>query len=106
MFRRVLAPDVYAAETQPMRSHINVGTGKDISIRELANLVAEVTGFPDIVRCDTTKPDGTPRKLLDASRLARLGWRAGIELRTGIHQTYRWYLERESGMRIRPGIEA
>jgi nucleoside-diphosphate-sugar epimerase len=97
MFRRVLAPDLYAAPTQAMLSHINVGTGKDISIRELANLVAEVTGFRGVVRCDTTKPDGTPGQ--------RLGWRAGIELRTGIHETYRWYLEHESSMRIRPGIE-
>lgn len=88
-----LAPEIYAAETQPMLSHINVGTGHDISIRELAQLVAEVTGFRGAIRCDTTKPDGTPRKVLDVSRLARLGWHAKIELRSGVEETYRWYLE-------------
>jgi nucleoside-diphosphate-sugar epimerase len=89
--------EVYAAETLPMVSHINVGWGADISIRELAELVAEVTGFRGAITYDSSKPDGTPRKLLDTSRLARLGWRPRIELRTGILDTYRWYLKRESG---------
>ena len=80
-----------------MVSHINVGWGADISIRELAELVAEVTGFRGAITYDSSKPDGTPRKLLDTSRLARLGWRPRIELRTGILDTYRWYLKRESG---------
>ena len=88
-----LAPEVYRAETQPMLSHINVGTGTDISIRDLAGMVAEVTGFRGTIRCDTTKPDGTPRKLLDVSRLARLGWQARIQLRDGIAETWRWYLD-------------
>ncbi len=88
-----LPPNDYRAETQPMNSHINVGTGSDISIRELAGILAEVTGFRGKIRCDTTKPDGTPRKLLDVSRIARLGWRAQIDLRDGIADTYRWYLD-------------
>lgn len=94
-----LAPEVHAAETQPMLSHINVGTGSDVSIRELAQMVAEVTGFRGTIRCDTSRPDGTPRKLLDVSRLARLGWRAGIGLEEGIAQTYHWYLDHIGALR-------
>ncbi len=67
---------------------INVGVGEDISIRELAALVAEVVGFSGEIRNDASKPDGTPRKLLDVSRLHALGWRAGIGLREGITETY------------------
>jgi GDP-L-fucose synthase len=92
LFVMDLAPEVHAAETHAMLSHINVGTGQDVSIRDLAGMVAEVTGFRGAIRCDSAKPDGTPRKLLDVSRLARLGWRAKIELRDGLAQTYRWYL--------------
>lgn len=94
-----LPHDVYAAETQPMLSHINVGTGTDISIRDLAGMVAEVTGFRGEIRCDSTKPDGTPRKLLDVSRLARLGWQARIGLRDGITETWRWYLDHVADLR-------
>ncbi|MDG1282554.1 MAG: GDP-L-fucose synthase [Pseudorhodobacter sp.] len=89
----------YEANTQPMLSHINVGTGTDISIRDLAGMVAEVTGFAGEIRCDATKPDGTPRKLMDVSRLARLGWRAGIDLRQGLSETYRWYLDNAASLR-------
>ena len=86
-----LAPEVYRAETQPMLGHINVGTGIDISIRELAGMIAEVTGFRGTIRFDSARPDGAPRKLLDISRLERLGWQARIGLREGIAETYRWY---------------
>jgi GDP-L-fucose synthase len=72
---------------------INVGVGKDIPIRELATLVAEVTGFDGELVFDHSKPDGTPRKLLDVSRLSALGWKARVELREGIEKTYRWCLE-------------
>jgi GDP-L-fucose synthase len=89
----------YEANTQPMLSHINVGCGTDISIRDLAGMVAEVTGFAGEIRCDATKPDGTPRKLMDVSRLARLGWRAGIDLRQGLTDTYRWYLDNAASLR-------
>jgi GDP-L-fucose synthase len=94
-----LSSDVFASETQPMLSHINVGSGRDISIRDLARLVAEVIGFMGAIRCDTTKPDGSPRKLLDVSRLARLGWRSTIDLRDGLTETYRWYLEQAGDLR-------
>lgn len=70
---------------------VNVGSGHDILIRELAALVGEVTGFAGEVKWDDTKPDGTPRKLLDVSRLTALGWEPAISLRDGIIQTYRWY---------------
>ncbi len=72
---------------------INVGTGKDVTIRELAELVGEVVGFEGEILFDTSRPDGTPRKLLDISRLASLGWRPKVELEEGIRKTYRWYLE-------------
>ncbi len=94
-----LAPDVYAAQTQAMLSHINVGTGQDVSIRELAGMVAEVTGFRGTIRYDSTKPDGAPRKLLDVSRLASLGWHPTIELRDGLAETYRWYLAHTAQLR-------
>lgn len=82
----------YAAETQPMMSHINVGTGSDISIADLARLVADVTGYAGRIVFDASKPDGTPRKLMDVSRLARLGWRARIALEAGVRDTYAWFL--------------
>lgn len=92
-----LDADTYARETRPMLSHINIGSGSDVSIRELAEIVAGVTGFRGRLSFDTTKPDGTPRKLMDVSRLARLGWRARIGLRDGIESTYAWYLAQDQG---------
>ncbi len=71
---------------------INIGFGDDVSIRELAELICEVVGFDGQLHFDTTKPDGTPRKLLDSSKLHGLGWRPRIALREGIRQTYEWYL--------------
>lgn len=88
-----LPKDVYAKHTEPMLSHINVGTGSDISILELAQMIASVTGFDGQIKTDPTKPDGTMRKLMDVSRLSEMGWRAKIGLRAGIEDTYRWYLE-------------
>lgn len=71
---------------------VNVGTGEDISIRELAELVREVVGYEGTIEYDTSKPDGTPRKLLDVSRLTALGWRARIGLRDGLKSTYSWFV--------------
>lgn len=87
----------YEAETKPMLSHINVGTGSDVSIAELAQIVARVTGFQGRLAFDATKPDGTMRKLMDVGRLARLGWRASTPLEQGIAGTYRWYLDQLAG---------
>jgi GDP-L-fucose synthase len=77
---------------------INVGVGSDVTIRELAQLICRVTGFEGRLVFDTTKPDGTPRKLLDVSRLSGLGWRARIGLEEGIADTYRWFLEQEGAL--------
>ncbi|MFI4986626.1 MAG: GDP-L-fucose synthase family protein [Alphaproteobacteria bacterium] len=74
-------------------SHVNVGTGEDVTISEVAALLAEVIGFTGRFHHDTSKPDGTPHKLLDVSRLSRLGWQAKTPLREGLEKTYRWFLE-------------
>ena len=84
---------IYQRETQPMLSHINVGSGTDVTIRELAETVAEITGFQGELKFDASKPDGTRRKLMDVSRLKRLGWEASIPLNRGIQETYNWFLE-------------
>ena len=76
-----------------MISHINVGSGTDISILELAKLVAQVTGYNGQISTDRTKPDGTMRKLMNVDRLAKMGWSAQIQLEQGLADTYEWYLE-------------
>jgi nucleoside-diphosphate-sugar epimerase len=91
-----LPPQIYAANTQEMLSHINVGTGSDVSIGTLAQMVADVTGFKGKLSFDTSKPDGTMRKLMDVSRLAKMGWRAEIELMDGLQETYNWFLKQET----------
>jgi GDP-L-fucose synthase len=83
---------LFLLETYDDPTPINVGSGKDISIRELAEIVAAVVGFRGSVDWDTTKPDGTPRKLLDVSRLNKLGWQPTIGLSEGIESTYEWFL--------------
>ncbi|KAK6944306.1 NAD-dependent epimerase/dehydratase [Dillenia turbinata] len=74
-------------------SHVNVGSGKEVTIKELAELVKEVVGFEGKLVWDTSKPDGTPRKLMDSSKLAELGWVPKISLKEGLVHTYKWYLE-------------
>ena len=83
--------DTYRANTDPMLSHINVGTGSDVSIAGLAAMLAAVTGFKGRISFDATKPDGTLRKLMDVSRLAAMGWRARIPLQQGLAATYDWF---------------
>ncbi|MGO4394794.1 GDP-L-fucose synthase family protein [Variovorax sp. M-6] len=83
-----LPREVYAAHTDVMASHINVGTGEDLSIAELAQLVSEVVGYRGSIRYDTSKPDGAPRKLLDISRIRQLGWKPDVALRDGIANAY------------------
>ena len=94
-----LDKDTYDANTDPMLSHINVGSGTDISILELAQLVARVTGFDGQITTDTTKPDGTMRKLMDVSRLSSMGWSASTSLEDGVRNTYDWYLENVDALR-------
>lgn len=91
--------ETYQANTQPMLSHINVGTGVDCTIREMAETMAKVVGFEGDVVFDSTKPDGTPRKLMDVSRLSDLGWRYQIELETGLTKTYQWFLANQDNFR-------
>ena len=92
---------VYQAHTQPMLSHINVGTGVDCTIRELAETIARVTGFTGQLVWDSTKPDGTPRKLLDTSRINHLGWQPRISLKDGLTRTYQSFLEELAAGRLR-----
>lgn len=99
LFVMDLDPETYRAHTHPMKSHINVGTGRDISIGELASLIAETTGFKGRIGFDTTKPDGTPRKLMDVSRLKAMGWTAQIELRDGIAETFEWFKAHDQNLR-------
>ena len=91
--------DTYRANTQPTCSHINVGTGVDVTIRALAETIAGVTGYQGALRFDPSKPDGPPRKLLDVSRLSALGWRAGIGLEDGLRQTYDWFVGHQAQYR-------
>ena len=97
LFVLELDKETYETNTQPMLSHINVGSGTDVSIRELAEMVAKATGFSGTIETDPSKPDGTMRKLMDVTRLADMGWRSSVELDEGIRETYEWFLAQESG---------
>lgn len=91
LFVMDLPKDTYDSRTSPMLSHVNVGTGTDVSIQELAMTMKDITGFAGDVRFDSSKPDGTPRKLLDTSKLNSLGWKSSIGLRDGLSETYNWF---------------
>ncbi|MBE8564342.1 GDP-L-fucose synthase [Vibrio sp. OPT20] len=94
-----LDDDIYQENTQPMLSHINVGTGIDCTIRELVETVAKVVGYQGDIVFDTSKPDGTPRKLMDVSRLEKLGWVTSISLEDGLKETYQWFLANQNTFR-------
>jgi GDP-L-fucose synthase len=83
----------YRENTKPMLSHINVGTGKDCTIRELAEIIRKVAGFEGELIFDATKPDGTARKLMDVNRLESLGWHSKITLQQGLESTYNWFVK-------------
>jgi GDP-L-fucose synthase len=87
----MLEDDLYQAHTNPLCSHINVGTGVDVTIRDVAGLIKDVVGYTGDIRFLTDRPEGTPRKLLDVSHLHKLGWEAGISLHDGLSQVYDWY---------------
>ncbi len=87
----------YDARTRPMLSHINVGSGEDLPIRELAELVARTVGYTGRIAYDTTRPDGAPRKLMDVSRLRELGWKPRVGLAEGLALAYRDFLARNAG---------
>jgi GDP-L-fucose synthase len=84
---------LFLMESYDSTDVINVGCGRDITIRELAELVGRVTGFSGRIEWDATRPDGTPRKLLDVSKLSKLGWQARISLEEGLRSTCQWWLE-------------
>ncbi len=94
-----LEDNIYQENTEPMLSHINVGTGVDCTIRELAETMKKVVGFTGELVFDATKPDGTPRKLMDVSRLKKLGWQASINLEQGLADTYRWFIDNQADIR-------
>lgn len=91
--------DIYQQETSPMLSHINVGTGIDCTICELVQAVAKVVDYKGEIEFDATKPDGAPRKLMDVSRLERLGWKAQTSLEDGLYMTYQWFLAQKDNYR-------
>ena len=84
---------IHLMETYEGNDFFNIGTGKEISIKGLAELIKEIVGYEGKIVCDSSKPDGTPRKLLDVSRLEKAGWTYKTELRGGIEKAYKWYLE-------------
>jgi GDP-L-fucose synthase len=92
---------VFALKHFTGEQHLNVGWGEDLEIRELAHLIADIVGWRGELRFNTAFPDGTPRKLLDVSKLCRLGWRPSIPLRQGIESTYRWMLRHKPGAAAR-----
>ncbi len=94
-----LDKSIYDKNTEPMLSHINVGTGVDCIIRELVETVAKVVGFNGVVRFDTTKPDGAPRKLMNVDRLKSLGWQPSVNLKSGLMRSYQWFLEHQNRLR-------
>lgn len=94
-----LDSDTYQANTEVMLSHINVGTGIDCTIREMAETMAKVVGFEGKVVFDSSKPDGTPRKLMDVSRLTDLGWQYSTSLEEGLAKTYQWFLSNQDNFR-------
>ena len=93
---------MYQRKTKPMLSHINVGSGVDCSIRELMEIVVEVIGYEGTVKFDKTKPDGTPRKLMDNSIIKQLGWTAETTLEQGIRKTYSWFIANQNDFRDKP----
>ena len=99
VFVAEVAQDVYESCTEPMLSHINVGTGVDCTISEMAHTMAAVVGYQGRIVFDATKPDGAPRKLMDVSTLKKLGWSYSIELNDGLAMTYEWFLAHQDDFR-------
>ena len=98
LFVLELDEKTYKANTQPMLSHINVGTGKDTTIREMAEVMKQVVGYEGELTFDTTKPNGAQRKLIDITRLKTMGWVYNISLKEGLKETYKWYLKNKGSL--------
>lgn len=94
-----LSKKLYAKNISPMLSHINVGTGVDCTIRELAETIASVVGFKGQINFDASKPDGTPRKLMNVERLSSMGWKWSTSLQEGLALTYDWFLQNQENFR-------
>ena len=94
-----LDKDRYYKSIESMVSHINVGTGEDLSIAEVAELVANITGYNGKIIWDKSMPDGTPKKLMDVSKLENLGWKSKISLEMGLKSTFEWFLSNQSSIR-------
>ena len=90
-----LSKECYQSSTEPMLSHLNVGTGEDVTIRELAETIQHVVGYQGEIIWDSSKPDGSPRKLMDISKLKSLGWQPQIALTEGLVSTYHWFIEHQ-----------
>lgn len=89
----------YNEHTEPMLSHVNIGTGVDCTIKELTETIAKIVGYQGTIVWDSSKPDGTARKLMDVNRLKSLGWEYSINLEQGLKKTYDWFLENQEGFR-------
>lgn len=98
LFLLDLPPPIYRANTRPTQSHINIGSGEEVSIRELAGMIARLCRFRGQIRTDPDKPDGPPRRLLDCTLVRAMGWRPRIDLEEGLEATYRWFLENRPGL--------
>ena len=92
IFLMELGKQRYDYHTEPMQSHINVGFGSDVTIKELAEIIANTVGYKGRITFDPTKPDGTPKKLINSDRLQRMGWQAKVLLRDGLYMTYKSFL--------------
>jgi GDP-L-fucose synthase len=90
---------LYLLENYDGPEQVNVGVGEDVSIKDLAHMVADAVGYTGAIEWDTTKPDGTPRKLMDVSKLTALGWKASIGLDEGIRSTVEWFREHQDNFR-------
>jgi len=96
LFVLKLDEKIYKENTKPMLSHINIGTGKDVTIKEMAKIMKQVVRFKGKIFFDTSKPDGPPRKLIDVSRLSNMGWKYTTDLEQGLARTYDWYLKQDA----------
>ena len=95
-----LSDDAYQSRTTSMQSHINVGSGHDVSIAELSSMIAKVVGYDGTIAFDTSKPDGSPRKLMNVDLLKSLGWKQEIDLIQGLEQTYGWFVDNRNNLRV------
>jgi GDP-L-fucose synthase len=94
-----LSEDAYQSQTTSMQSQINVGSGHDVSIAELASMIAQIVDYEGQIVFDASKPDGSPRKLMNVDLLKSLGWNQQIDLTDGIQQTYRWFVDNQDNLR-------